>query len=709
MRIGTKSSNGAGAGDYVITGAGYANGILTLSESTGGTATLTVRALSDSQDEDGESVTLVLGEYGGSLPEGWELGAIRRHVVTLNEEPRTTIGFASVASEVSEGDTATLGLVFTGYTIPSDGVNLKFDVSGTANVNGTDDDAEYNNGSLTNNLQVSLDQSDTSFSINILSNTVLGGEEDETLVLTLRGVDLPSGVTLGDISKHTITIPANGNSAFFGRNASSPQISGTVNESDDTATLMVSLSLAGAPTDGLPLKIAITSGNDGNDRNLVTFNSDGTAENMQEFMVPAGMTSHPVTVYINDNSIDADHEDIVFTLTPGSDFPGGWGAVDGNADTYTLTVTDDDGTIGFASEASEAREGTAAEVSLAFTGYTIPSDGVDLKFDVSGSVNLSGNDPDALYNSGSITNPLIVRFRQSDNANPSFSINIPSDGVLNEEDETLVLTLQDADLRPGVTLGDISKHTITILANGNSAFFGRNVSSPQISGAVSKDGATVVLPVSLSTGAPLGGLPLKIEITSGNDDNLVTLNRDRTANNSYAFTVDAGQTSHDVTVYINDKFTDDTHPQVRFTLSKGDTFPDGWGDVNPFFSTFTLAIRDYIQFVQTEVSFREPYADEVTGVPVEIHDVLDGGCAGPNQRNCIVYYFDLEITGVPEEPFDMVIDKWSESKGNALGGGFSDTEWGYPIRHRITPEDARDGRIRVPIAIASDNEFEMGP
>ena len=205
------------------------------------------------------------------------------------------------------------------------------------------------------------------------------------------------------------------------------------------------------------------------------------------------------------------------------------------------------------------------------------------------------NGLDATYDEGTlITNTFTVPLTAADNANPSFSIDIEDDTNTFERDETLIFTLQGQSLPTGVTLGSTPAHTITILANDNIAYFdsGNNQHEATVN---EGDAGTVTLTVSLFDAvAPADGLPLKLDITDGNTDNLATFDMDRGVDNNHTFTVPAGQKSHEVTVYINDNNADapNNNQRVVFTLSADTGFPTGWGEVSAGSETFTLTVTD---------------------------------------------------------------------------------------------------------------------
>ncbi|MCY4048380.1 MAG: hypothetical protein OXF24_02205, partial [Hyphomicrobiales bacterium] len=134
--------------------------------------------------------------------------------------------------------------------------------------------------------------------------------------------------------------------------------------------------------------------------------------------------------------------------------------------------------------------------------------------------------------------------------------------------------------------------------------------------------------------------------------------------------------------------------EVTFTLTLGERFPYYWGNDNPFINRnfkdkiilgardkhiLTIDDRDdgVIGFVDPLPRFREPYPGEAT---VKHYD-----------DDAIYHPFEMRISEIPREPFELrfegVISKYRPV--------VLIYEIDQPESHRVTPEDAEDGRFTV--------------
>ena len=374
---------------------------------------------------------------------------------------------------------------------------------------------------------------------------------------------------------------------------------------------------------------------------LATFDEDGDADNDHTFSVKAGETSADVTVYINDNSANAVNDPITLTLSKGEHFPEGWGEVSSTANTYTLTVTDDDApSIGFAEPDSAFFEGATGDdkdidIELEVGGVAIPELGIAVPMGITGSVSTvlgevqyNGNDLQAAVG-GSLT--VLPGTNPGDK--PRFTLQLEGDGDL-EPGGTVTFTL-DPMVSVSVNGGTMTlpsdpaarTHELTIEPSDGEAFF---LSSAD-EGSVDEDVAdgTATFRVSLSVAAPSTGLPLELVIvgnTPGSE--LVTFDENGGADNDYAFSVGAGETSEDITVYIINNTNDaiDNEQEIVFTLSQGEEFPEGWGRITPGSETYTLTVVDdeveMIGFKSDESEAMEGLGTVSFPVPVTLTSAL---------------------------------------------------------------------------------------
>ena len=375
-------------------------------------------------------------------------------------------------------------------------------------------------------------------------------------------------------------------------------------------------------------------------------------------------------------------EEVVdITLSAGENFPDGW-TVRGDV-VYRLTIPGEESNVRFRTATSatgEDRSMHSVQVEVR------PPASEDLTFTITHAGTV-GPDTASSDDYSLASNTLTIKAGESGG---SITVNITDDDEI-EADETILLALS-GKVPTGYRL-DRSLHTLTIEDDDN------NTVGFETASASVEEGEEVNLRIKLEdpTGAALASLdrnlPLSVLFDDGDDHDVtftghLTLLTPSSTLSDGVFEIAAPV----LAVVDNEREVEET---VTFTLNEGVNFPDNFV-IDFSADTFTLTIAanghpeaGVIRFAETNMTFREPYAGEETGVPPEIRSVLASGCANSNQSNCIVYYFDLEITGVPEEPFDLIIDRYSEAKGHALGTSFYTHEWGYPTRHRITPEDAR--------------------
>ncbi|MCY4038288.1 MAG: hypothetical protein OXF09_02385, partial [Hyphomicrobiales bacterium] len=398
-------------------------------------------------------------------------------------------------------------------------------------------------------------------------------------------------------------------------------------------------------------------------------------------------------------------EEVVdITLSAGENFPDDW-IVHGDA-VYRLTIPSEDSNVRFRTPTSTTKE-DSSEHSVQVE--VRPPASEDLTFTIAhagtvGPDTASGDD----YSLQSDT--LTIKAGESSG---NFKVSITNDSEV-ENDETIVFELS-GEVPTGYTIGR-SRHTLTIEDNDKNTV-GFDVTSASV-----EEGEKINLRIKLkdSTDAAItlldNNLPLSI-VVDGNDDHDVEFAGGFTLLTPSSTLTDGVFEMAIPVLAVADEVVENAET-VTFTLNEAANFPDNYV-IDSSVDTFTLTINangqatssGMIQFAQTEMLFREPYPGESTGVPQEIRNVLADDCANTQASNCVVYYFDLDITGVPDQAFDITIGKYSLLRGNfdlkTLGlDGLSDSEWGYPMRHRVTPEDARDGKTRVPIAIARDSEFE---
>ena len=672
------------------------------------------------------------------LPEGWTL-ARPTHVMTIRDDDVTRLGgnlvfFENAAANVNEDG---LQKVSTRIRIDRpDNAEMRFLLArggpATGAAAGEDDytfsvksPADYDPATDI----VTVPPGTDGFGLEVAAHDDAVDDDSEAVVFTLleaTGAMLPEGWEIdGDRRRFTVTIidddgaeqqPSATLSRWHreGHDAGRfAQLSSTTAEGG-TVQGAVYLTQAGPHPEGLNFLLTVEDGHaldvtltDYGDNRSTLVASETTA-GLYHFHMTGGRlgpyASPPpnlaalFNIHVQEDVARESEEVVDITLSAGENFPDGW-TVRGDA-VYRLTIPGEESNVRFRTATSSTGEGRSTH---SVHVEVRPPASEDLTFTIThaGTVgpNTASSDDYSLD-----SNTLTIKAGESGG---SITVNITDDDEI-EADETIVLALS-GKVPTGYRL-DRSLHTLTIEDDDD------NTVGFETASASVEEGEEMNLRIKFedSTGAALASLdrnlPLSVLFDDGDDHDVtftghLTLLTPSSTLSDGVFEIAAPV----LAVVDSEREVEET---VTFTLKEGANFPDNFV-IDFSADTFTLAIAanghpeaGVIRFAETNMTFREPYAGEETGVPPEIRSVLASGCANSNQGNCIVYYFDLEITGVPEEPFDLIIDRYSEAKGHALGTSFYTHEWGHPTRHRITPEDARDGRTRVPIAIARDDDFE---
>ncbi len=218
--------------------------------------------------------------------------------------------------------------------------------------------------------------------------------------------------------------------------------------------------------------------------------------------------------------------------------------------TYTLSVTDDDGSSASFQTAtgSVAEDGGTSGVVVDLVPAV--TEDVTVNYRVSGGsgdftiAGLTGGSGSVMASAGatSVTIPVSI-----------------TDDALGEGDEEVVFTLQSGD---GYTLGETLKHTLTIMDNDRPrAGFDSDVST------VMEDDGSYGVTVGLDQAAPAGGLTLRYDVAgtarSGSDFTITT---------SGTVTASEGATSVTIPISIIDDGVSEPDETVVLTLRPGSDY-----------------------------------------------------------------------------------------------------------------------------------------
>ena len=707
-----------------------------------GLVPVTFTPVDDILQEGTETFTFRLTPDRADFPDGWEIDA-GNDTLTLTVADNeialpggNVIEFvgtgASVNEEGAQSATATVRINHPNpdamkvvLRFPAEGANPAspaqdyiFDIS---------DNVSRDSGNV-----ITIPGGTESFWITVTADDDAEDDDLETVTLLLAedpGSSLPEGWGVGPSSRYTVTILDNDEGAVpvaslsqwprdGVRRGSLAQLSSTTPEGG-TASAAVYLTQSAPDAGGLNFILSVpeeyaddvTLANREDERSsLRALSGAGRyAFNMKSADV-RGAPNLAALFDINvvDDAINEHPESFDITISGGANFPDGWMLRDEIAYRLTIPVdpADTGATIGFAKPASSVSEpeGETAALSrshaieLHIVG-SIPSDfDLHIMRDAVSTANLNGD--------ADVKETPSLALRAGQTGIVSFDIEVLGD-VEVEGDETIVLDIDASRLPEGVAATHRrDRHTVTIRDND------QNTVGFETPHATVREGEQVSLGLRFERydGNTLFSVPNNVPLVIRADDPGGDIDF------SGGFVLVTPQTRLQDGVFtvpvpvdvLRDEEREDGE-SVTFTLEAG---------LNPAFNfvvdadrnTFTLNIpangqatsSGTVAFAVSWKTFREPYPGEPTGVPESVRAVSGGQCANVHAWNCAVHYFDLNLTGVPGAPFFVNFALGAPDESRPLGS----EDWGYPVYHLVTPEDARDGRTRVPVLVHRDGARE---
>ena len=616
---------------------------------------LTFTVTADDVPEDAETILLSLpAEQPGLAGTGWSLGMETTHTINIAANDNF-VGFAN-APETARESAGNFKLPVRlsahdrqdfAFTVTSTGEDYR----GGA-LAAPADDAAHGSGIVFTTSQEDADtahghQHTLDLEVTVAQND--GPENAEKFTVTL---ELPGGVPEGfnsnlesghDPLKHTFTIPAHdntvtfatGNPASFDEGGGGQEVVLEFSDPDNPVPVPQDFSV-----------IITSSGGESGDFTISTTPDDKYDPATGTLRLDAHDTAASFIITANEDG-DAANERITLTLT-GPNPPDGW-EVPAN-ETYSFDINDNAQTFEFAVNSSSAPENTSRHRIEINTTADIPADGLPVTLNVTGSSGDASYDADdgtGTIRSATLTNPQTVTIMPGNSAanppeNPFFLINLDDDNSA-EADETVTFTIpSDAAVSTLPTdwtaNSTLRSHSVTILASDNTVGFvdGSNT------GTVAESAlGTVQIPVSLTSPPPVGGLPVTIAITGGNESGVVSLAENEQRETRDIVIPDTATTSYDVTVYINEDDADFDDNDVVFTLSEtaAATFPATWGVLDASTAyTLTVTENDALQTIGFATGASQ--ANENESHVIE----LDTGFTIPREG----FNFDLIITGTAE-------------------------------------------------------------
>ncbi|MCY4052610.1 MAG: inverse autotransporter beta domain-containing protein [Hyphomicrobiales bacterium] len=516
--------------------------------------TITLTGINNDSGDGSRNIVLTISS--NNLPDGWAI-TDNEHTVTLQDDD-LSISFDNAPDTLAEpapgaGD-GTHAITVRITQAPMADIKVTVEAGGS----GDGTTADPGNDFGLNPVHLTFDASNLTrtFNINILEDSV--PELDEFIVLTIKDMGTQmarnaEGFSLG--ANHTITIPANDNIVGFASAMS------TLGEKD-TANVGVSVG-SNLPS---PITLNIATGGSARETRDYTISSPSN----KRLVIPAGESSGTITLAgVDDDASPSTAETIELTISVDGNLPAGWTL--GSQTTHTVTLQDDDKSVGFVSGSGSAHETDSdnthqidVEISTAPTAGNVILGVTNVPEDTTATT--GGTTPDVTYSPTSLT--FVANDTSAGNLKQTITITVkPDDGK--EMDEVLELFLRDDSttlMDNDFSLGT-SRYTFTIPTNDNTVSIDTSMSNSTME----EDGTANVV-VSVDNPSPD---PITLNVSRANSSTAVA-NTDYTV--SGTLMIPANSSTGTLTITgIDDNLE---QGQLKLDLTLSGTLPTGWSFTN---------------------------------------------------------------------------------------------------------------------------------
>ena len=526
--------------------------------------TITLTGINNNSGDGSRNIVLTISS--NNLPDGWAI-TDNEHTVTLQDDD-LSIFFDNAPDTLAEpapgaGDgTHTITVRITQAPM----TDLKVTVEAAGSGDGTTADPGNDFGLNPVHLTFNASNLTRTFNINILEDSV--PELDEFIVLTIKDMGTQmarnaEGFSLG--ANHRITIPANDNTVGFASAMS------TLGE-QDTANVEVSVG------SNLPSPITLNIATGGNAREPQDYTISSPSN--KRLVIPAGQSSGTIALAgVDDDASPSTAETIELTISVDGNLPPGWTL--GSQTTHTVTLQDDDLSIGF-----ERSSGTVSEPSTGSTTHTVDvtissAPTAQISFDVDvvpgNSALTTGANPDVTYS------PTTVRFAAHSTAPQTVTFTVNDDSN-KESAEQITVRLNDSSnslAGTGFSIGT-GQYRLDIPANDNTV----SVDSDNSDSTVGENGGTANVVVKIDGEAPANDITLNVSRASSS-----TAMETRDFTFPATLTIPGGSKTGMITVTGVDNSTEQTTaPTIVLNLTG--TLPTGYDFTPSDPLTHTITIND---------------------------------------------------------------------------------------------------------------------
>ncbi len=422
-------------------------------------ASLTLEGINNDVGEGSKTIELTLS---GDLPDGWAFGSRTTHTVTLQDDDLSV--FVAPATprtmeEPADGAGASTRMITVGITQqpPSD-------VSVTLSAMGASPGTAASGGDFTfadTTVMFARTASELTVTRNITIADDSTPEGDETIILTLTdptGSLDGTGFSLAD--PYTITIPANDNTVGFASSTSTLGEQGTVN---------IEVSVGS----NLPSPITLNVATGGNAREGERGDYTISSPSNKRLVIPAEESSGTITLAgVDDDGSPPSVETIELTISVEGSLPPGWTL--GTQTMHTVTLQDDDLSVGFERSSGSAREGDAPH-TVDVVISTAPTSDVVLRVTSVPENSTAVTPADLTVSDTSLT--FLANDSSAGNLRQTITITVVDDSV-KEPDEVYRLAIRsdgNSVRDAGFTLGTID-YDLTIPTNDNTVSINSSMS-----------------------------------------------------------------------------------------------------------------------------------------------------------------------------------------------------------------------------------------
>ncbi len=380
-------------------------------------------------------------------------------LIPSNKKP--IIKFSAITANIGEG-AGTTSVTIDISAAPANGESVSLVVKGGSATDGTDYSLVTNSAAFAAGVTTSQ-----SITINITDDNLIEGKED--IVLALRNAS--SGLDLGTDSIITITINDNDSAVSIKFSNTSTAIS------EGVGTTSVTINISAAPANAESVSVFVKGGTatNGTDYSLVSNSASFAA---------TSTSSQSITINITDDMLAEGAEDIVLALRNPSS-----GIIIGTDSIITITINDNDvPNVSFAKSSASVKEDADTvwmDIKLANPD---PNNATKVDVALTGGTASNGSDI-TTYNKQTVTFPAGSTTTQK-------VWFVVTDDMIDENDETLIFSLQNATNSAQITNGT---NTITIIDNDTTIIAAKPIITFKITSDSVTEGNNASISVSISS------------------------------------------------------------------------------------------------------------------------------------------------------------------------------------------------------------------